>query len=439
MKKKNQQRANKGRVNNRVQPKSDLYAPQTKQAKNPLQTKMAEPAITNGQTKKGEQPNITVSASINGKPSKTLQPRSRLASPSSPPVVPEGLLQSIIPVAQLAAELQTLQRQRAWYLKSRIMIANRLQATVAGYRGYSSNQEEKVRRQRFAEASNIIQQIGKGTITEAPYLEIVRTTLLSITGFNQAIARLEKQMLAFAKQLPVVAWVQAPEQRGFGVLFLGIVIGETGDLAGYTNPAKVWKRLGCAPFVADGQTHMGATWRAGREGKLSAEQWAAFGYSPRRRSIAYLIGEGLCKQNFLRGGVCGVTEGPTAFEEADEGHHVTKQALVSEETDEKVDETGVELEDGEDGEGNGVNGLSVAGPYRLRYLEAKVRAYATHPEWDWSPCLVCKGKGKSCSTCGGTGQKCKRAHLHGMLLATKLLLKNLWIEWHDHPKHVKNW
>src|SRR5581483_5974690 len=46
------------------------------------------------------------------------------------------------------------------------------------------------------------------------------------------------------------------------------------------------------------QTKMGSTWRFGSEGRLPAEAWSEAGYSPRRRSIAYLIGECLLKANY---------------------------------------------------------------------------------------------------------------------------------------------
>lgn len=288
-------------------------------------------------------------------------------------------------VSEISAELQSLQHWRAWHLKSRIMIANRLRATVAGTVGYHSGMAEKERAKAMVEASKVIKEtIARGEITSKMDGLILSTTL-SIDGFDREKKTLEKEMLACARQLPVAAWVEEPNQRGFGLPFLGIVIGETGDLAGYANPGKVWRRLGCAPFTKEGETLMGATWRSRGKSrtqtKLHASDWEEFGYSPRRRSIAYLIGEGLIKQN---------------------------------------------------------NG----GPYRLRYDRKKAEAARKHP--DWLECSKCKGTGKTqrgtkCSNCKGTGRVMMRCHLHGMLLATKLLLKNLWLEWNDHPEHVKNW
>lgn len=273
-------------------------------------------------------------------------------------------------VAKISADLQSLQRQRAIVLKSRNMQANRLQAVVAGTLGYSSTMAEKDRLKKFTEAAALIKAIadGKG---ESSLKTIVKVTLVGIDAFNETKDGLEREMKKRAKDLSVAKWVEAKEQRGFGLLFLAIVIGETGDLCNYANPAKVWRRLGCAPWSFDGQTHMGATWRAGKEGKLPAAEWENFGYSPRRRSIAFLIGEGIVKQNGGAG----------------------------------ADEAACEIER---------KGVRPCGPYRLRYDETKVRAKEVHPDWSDLRC-----------------------HRHAMLLATKLLLKNLWLEWNQHPARME--
>jgi len=294
----------------------------------------------------------------NGKPKVDMKPRNLLAS--------------------LCLELQGLQRQRTVYIKSRIMVGNRLQALVAGTMGYSSGMKEAERRAVFSEAGKLIQRVVEGEEHAMSSMILVHYT--GISEFVRVQKELEKKMVARAKQLPVAAWLEAPEQKGFGMQSLATVIGEAGDLNNYANPAKVWRRMGCAPWTFRGETKMGATWRSGKEGKLPAEEWTNYGYSPRRRSLAYLIGEGLVKQN---------------------------------------------------GEG----------PYRQRYDEAKARAAETHP--GWTCCSKCEGSGKTkkgskCSNCKGTGVVMKRCHLHGMLLATKLLFKNLWLEWTGAENHPWN-
>lgn len=283
-------------------------------------------------------------------------------------------------VAEISAELQTLQRRRAWFLKSRNMISNRLQASVAGTIGYNNDMTEADRKKKFVEASALIKQVVAGEVASDVHV-IVTTTMVAIDAFNREKDSLEKAMRALAKQLPIAKWVEEDDQRGFGILFLAIVIGETGDLHNYENPAKVWRRLGCAPYTKNGETLMGATWRGrgkSKGNKLHAADWEEFGYSPRRRSISYLIGEGIVKQN-----------------------------------------------------GNG--------PYRARYNYTKTKAGEDHPEW--LQCPKCEGTGRKgkakCSNCKGSGEVWMRCHRHGMLLATKLLLKNLWLEWVDPPR--KEW
>ena len=254
------------------------------------------------------------------------------------------------PKAQLSAicaELQSLQRRRAVVIKSRIMQANRLQAVIAGTIGYHSGMTEKDRQKKMVEASKLIRDVSDGS-ADSPMKDIILVTLIGIDAFNTLQKQIEKEMFPLAKELPVAngkqSWINREQQKGFGVPLLSVVIGETGDLANYSNPGKVWRRLGCAPWTFDGKTLMGKTWRSGKYGKLPASEWEAFGYSPRRRSIAYLIGECLLKNN--------------------------KSA------------------------------------YRKRYDETKAAVKAKHPDYSDGRC-----------------------HNHGLLLMTKLLLKNLWLEW----------
>ena len=288
-------------------------------------------------------------------------------------------------VAAVSAELQKLQKQRVWLLKTRNMQMNRLRASVAGRIGYTTGLSESERKKIFVQAEALILQIHEDTIkVDDVFLGImVMTTYPGIQAQDDMKDQIEVEMKGLTKTLPIVSWLGEPEQKGFGLLMLAKVIGECGDLRNYANPAKVWRRMGCAPYTKDGVTQMGSTWkRSNKKGSsLHKSDWTEFGYSPRRRSEAFLIGDGIVKQN---------------------------------------------------GEG----------PYRQRYDSAKVKSKEKHPEW-WI-CPTCKGSklsatGKKCSYCKGTGEVKMHGHLHAMLLATKMLLKNLWIEWNDHPEYTPDW
>jgi len=90
----------------------------------------------------------------------------------------------------------------------------------------------------------------------------------------------EKQMEKLARTLPAYKFVESI--RGIGDLSFAQIIGETGDLSIYRNPAKVWKRLGLAVFDGRAQRR--------HKGMDQSE-----GYSPERRSIVWNVGEAIVK------------------------------------------------------------------------------------------------------------------------------------------------
>lgn len=352
----------------------------------------------------------------------------------------ENPVEAPLPVTlvDLCADLVSLQRQRTIILKSRNMQSNRLQAIVAGTIGYSTKLAEKERAKKFSEASKLIKDVAEGKAS-SPLKSVILTTLVGINQFNDLKSELEKQMTKRAKLLPVAEWVGQPEQRGFGLLFLAIIIGETGNLThtgfneeskpiGYPNPAKLVRRLCCAPWTFEGQTLMGATWRSGRLGKLPASEWEKYGYSPRRRSISYLIGEGIVKQNFLPG-LRGL-ENQEAYagqevlvqETADVVPHENLDPSVSSDFDE-VQASEVETEN--QTERAGLNGQMasedqskvagrIPGPYRAIYDRRKPYFKRMHSD--------------------ATDQ---HIHRDAMLVATKELLIRLWSVWNNRDPYVK--
>lgn len=292
-------------------------------------------------------------------------------------------------MSEVVDEIRRLSRYRNVVLKSRIMIDNRLVATVATFLGYDSFQSEDDRERSYDQARAVIRSIRSGKEHELSGL--VENAAAGSAGFDGVVDDLDKQLVKLAKQLPVAKWALEKDQTGFGLKGLALIVGETGDLANYDSPGKVWRRLGCAPFTSREKTLMGSTWKIGREGKLSAEEWTEFGYSPRRRSVVYVISEALLKSN-------------GKFD--------------------REDRTPLWI-----------------GPYRARYDQAKTDAIKNRPEWG---ACECKGSGKTkgggkCSGCSGKGYKALRAHRHGMLLMGKLLLKNLWIAWNPDLAEGYSW
>lgn len=117
------------------------------------------------------------------------------------------------------------------------------------------------------------------------------TFYMSARGFDSYRAELEKSMSGLARSLPVWPWVESV--KGFGAMGLAIIVGEAGDIAGYANPGKLWKRLGLAPF--DGLA--ASSWkRSAAPRKLTAEEWIGIGYNQRRRSASWTIADSLLRQ-----------------------------------------------------------------------------------------------------------------------------------------------
>jgi hypothetical protein len=97
-----------------------------------------------------------------------------------------------------------------------------------------------------------------------------------------------KEMEQLASSLPV--WAAFGEGvKGFGPRSLAVIVGEAGDIGSYATVAKLWKRMGLAV--------MNGVRQGGLRKTASAEDWIAHGYSARRRSYMYVIGDVLVKNH----------------------------------------------------------------------------------------------------------------------------------------------
>ena len=134
-----------------------------------------------------------------------------------------------------------------------------------------------------------------------------------------------KEIQRLARMLPMWPWVR-DNVNGMGELRLGLLIGATGDLTAgkivtrtvwrgdkktgkkitetivsYTNPAKVWKRMGVS--VTDGRADRRirrlTSFRDGAmvtpdENVVAAQ---GMGFNPRRRALMHMIGQGIILAN----------------------------------------------------------------------------------------------------------------------------------------------
>ena len=213
--------------------------------------------------------------------------------------VPCATLPTIVPEM-----LMKLQRTRRNIIKQMNRQRSGCYAYVASLLGYESYQDEKERKIVWAKAAKIFDCYGNryavskitgsrkiaADIIDGAGLFIIETKK-SLKSFADLRKIIENQMITHVQQLPIIDWWNAEKGRSY--LGLAIIIGETGDLSNYANPAKLWKRL-CVGVI-DGI----------RQGGLSKgadnELWIKHGYNKRRRSVLWTIGDCLLKTNGKEG------------------------------------------------------------------------------------------------------------------------------------------
>lgn len=196
--------------------------------------------------------------------------------------------------------LSELQQRRKDYIQTINGNTNRARAFVRRALGWNPNEDDAKREKVNARAATIVSKAFAGKGCELPEvesdLEVIAQSLEPLVKMRSGI---EKEMRKIARRLPVWEWAEGV--RGLGDLGLAVIIAECGDLAKYNNPAKVWKRLGLAPVEKNGISMAASNWR--KKGGLSAEDWTAAGYSPRRRAEIYAcVGDPLFRQQSVSAG-----------------------------------------------------------------------------------------------------------------------------------------
>ncbi len=179
-------------------------------------------------------------------------------------------------------EMRELQVRRKHFIAQQVSIENRARGLILRALGWRPDVEAAESTPLKKRSETILAKAMRGKPSDdfpllAADLEVDRRMREPAI---KARAAVEKQMRKLARDLPVYAGFAA-NVRGFADLGLAVIAGECGDLANYATVSKVWKRLGLAPF--NGQA--GSTWR--RTGGLTADEWTALGYSPKRLGQLY--------------------------------------------------------------------------------------------------------------------------------------------------------
>jgi hypothetical protein len=180
--------------------------------------------------------------------------------------------------------IRGLHRQRRFVLKVQQKLDRSLESFLRiNATDWNPNADEADREKANREVKELIKRIRAGASHELAVA--VHTADRARQPADEMRSAAEKAMEQAAKDLPVYSWIESI--RGAGALGLATIVAEAGDLANYANPAKLWKRLGFAPY--DG--HAGSTWKrkTWRPRILTDDEWIENPFSGERYALMHQI------------------------------------------------------------------------------------------------------------------------------------------------------
>lgn len=183
--------------------------------------------------------------------------------------------------------IRALHVERMFMMEQRKRCELALGAYLRTQEGWRKGKPEKERKEISARVQLMLDD---GVPEDSRYYPIIKTSRAGSAAFIEQEDLLTWKLEYVAEKLPVwSAW--GKDVRGLGVRSLGVIVGEAGDLSNYDDHSKLWKRMGVA--VMDGV----------RQGNLPKtahrDEWEAHGYSPKRRSHMYTIGDCLVKNGTI--------------------------------------------------------------------------------------------------------------------------------------------
>lgn len=226
--------------------------------------------------------------------------RQALAIARGDPTHPGSVTMTPDELAATVQRIVALHRQRQFAIEQTKRGDNATAALVRTILGYSLAMPAAERNAVVKRARAIIDACeadakGKPHDCADPAFELVADSVMAWIGsrdgtWKQLRKQTEKQMEAIVTELPI--WQDCDAVRGFGAMGLASLIGEAPgpDNLGpgaYDTPLKLRKRMGLS--VLDGIRQGGLPKSAPKEA------WIAHGYSRRRRSIMWNVGQALVK------------------------------------------------------------------------------------------------------------------------------------------------
>ena len=196
-----------------------------------------------------------------------------------------------LPEDELITVIRQRHRKRDMLMRSAGDATRRIKSACMRAAGFNPQEGVEASKEKRDHADAMYKELSSGNVTgiAAEVYEIVDDLLVLRQGLEDAVKRVEKEVIPYLKQTKAHDFVE--NAKGFGLVGLMQIIGEAGDLSNYSNPGKLWKRFGLAPYGGKA----GSTWRAVKTGGLKAEEWTMLGYSLKRRSTMFVIADSLIK------------------------------------------------------------------------------------------------------------------------------------------------
>lgn len=172
---------------------------------------------------------------------------------ASTTAIEDGQARRVTHATPAILALRELQAQRVATIRAELRLSNQVRALVRRTLGWQADLPEKERTRINNLAGKLVNAIRERKPIDHEHAVSVDGVVPFVLGMDRAMlevesyrAKIEKQMTAHAKSLPVwTSWCEGV--RGFGAMSLAVIAGEAGDLCSYANPGKLWKRMGLAP------------------------------------------------------------------------------------------------------------------------------------------------------------------------------------------------
>lgn len=217
-------------------------------------------------------------------------------------------------------QLRELQAHRCACIRACTRSTNATKAHIRRVLGFDTTLAEVTRKEMVTRSQRVYSAIVKGkALTDDREKEAAKLCGAFVLAMRAGIepieayrTEVEKRMERLAADLPAAEFAQSV--CGFGIKRLAVIVGEAGDLSGYENPGKVWKRFGLAPKEAY------------RDVTDKGEE--CFKIPRRRRSEMWVIGDCLIKSNGKDGEYYGVYAERKAVEREKNARGSNRQAAM---------------------------------------------------------------------------------------------------------------